>query len=562
MATLAQQASARRLTRSGALVRAPRSVEALGRVDVVCFDKTGTLSENRLRVARVEAATGVADADVLDHAGRATPPANGGRHEHATDIAVARPPRRLRIRRAPQRCTCRFGQGGHTPPRSATGSYPSRARPRSCWRRVWTRSRGAAVGAEDGRRRVARDRCRPSCAVRGAGRSAREDPDAFAELCGEGLQFAGLLGIADTPRPEAAGVLEGLADAGIGVRLITGDHPVTATAIAAELGLPVAADQVISGADWDALSRRGQEHAVRNGVVFARMSPEHKVQVVETLERVGQVCAMVGDGANDAAAIRAATVGIGVAGTGSDPARTAADMMLLDGRIGSLLDALDEGRQLWRRVQAAVAVLLGGNAGEVAFAIFGTALTGRSPLNTRQLLLVNMLTDALPAAALAVSRPRSEQSNGRRGPDQAALWRTVTLGTATAGAATGAWALGSVRASPPSLHGRVGRTGRHAAGSDPDRLADPLVVATAVGSLVALGGMISTPVVSQLLGCTPLDPIGWAQALGTAGAATAVAAIAPKILRFGGRESRRSVDDLDDACAQQHRVHLAQWRRQ
>ena len=93
------------------------------------------------------------------------------------------------------------------------------------------------------------------------------------------------------------------------------------------------------------------------------------MQIVQTLERTGLVCAMVGDGANDAAAIRAATVGIGVASRGSDPARTAADVMLLDGRIGSLLDALDEGRQLWRRVQAAVAVLLGGNAGEVAFAI-------------------------------------------------------------------------------------------------------------------------------------------------------------------------------------------------
>jgi H+-transporting ATPase len=373
--------------------------------------------------------------------------------------------------------------------------------------------------------------------------AACADPDVFAEMCAQNLQFIGLLGIADTARPEAAGVLRGLSDAGIGVRLITGDHPVTAKAIAAELGLPVDDGQVISGSQWEAMPRRAQEDAVENGVVFARMSPEHKVQIVETLERLGHVCAMVGDGANDAAAIRAATVGIGVAGHGSDPARTAADVMLLDGRIGSLLDALDEGTQLWRRVQGAVSILLGGNAGEVAFAILGTAITGRSPLNTRQLLLMNMLTDALPAAALAVSQPRSEQSNTRRGPDEAELWRTVAVrGATTAGAATAAWALASVtgrqrRASTVALVALVAtQLGQTLIDSR-----DPLVVTTAVGSLMALGALISTPVVSQLLGSTPLGPVGWAQALGTAGAATTVAAVAPKVLGMLGRGDQSSI---------------------
>ena len=114
------------------------------------------------------------------------------------------------------------------------------------------------------------------------------------------------------------------------------------------------------------MSADERDEAVAVRLVFARMSPEHKIDVVQTLERIGLVTAMVGDGANDAAAIRAASVGIGVAARGSDPARTAADVMLLDGRIEALLDALDEGEQLWRRVQSAVSMLLGGNAGEVA----------------------------------------------------------------------------------------------------------------------------------------------------------------------------------------------------
>jgi H+-transporting ATPase len=276
------------------------------------------------------------------------------------------------------------------------------------------------------------------------------------------------------------------------------------------------------------------------------MAPEHKVQIVETLERLGLVCAMVGDGANDAAAIRTATVGIGIASHGSDPARTAADVMLLDGRIEALLDALDEGRQLWQRVQAAVSVLLGGNAGEVAFAIAGTAITGRSPLNTRQLLLVNMLTDALPAAALAVSRPTGRVSGAGRGPDQAALWRTVAVrGVTTAGAATVAWALASVtgrprRASTVALIALVTtQLGQTLIDSH-----SPLVVGTAAGSLIALGALVSTPGVSQLLGNTPLGPVGWTQALSAAAVATTIAAIAPRVLatvRTTGRDDQSTI---------------------
>ena len=312
-------------------------------------------------------------------------------------------------------------------------------------------------------------------------------------------------------------------------------------------------------------------------VVFARMSPEHKVQVVQTLERVGLVCAMVGDGANDAAAIRAATVGVGVASRGSDPARLAADVMLLDGRIEALLDALDEGRQLWRRVQAAVAVLLGGNAGEVTFAIVGSALTGRAPLNTRQLLLVNMLTDALPAAALAVSPPSARMRSAGRGPDQAALWRTVAVrGGATAAAATGAWIAASLTGRPQRAS-TVGLVALVAAQLGQTLLDShsPLVVLTAAGSMTALAGAVMTPGLSQLLGCTPLGPVGWTQALGSAAVATAGAALVPVITErlvhrtvAGLRRSacargeaagrHRSVVDLHDTRTPQDRVQLAQ----
>ena len=362
VATLAQQASARRLTRAGALVRSARSVEALGRVNVVCFDKTGTLSENRLRVSRVHPAAGVAAAEVLACAARATAAPVGGRHLHATDSAVidaaaadpaaaAEPPQRLahlpfRSGRAYSASVCGTELSVKGAPEvllaACAGGHDAI---------------GPVVGemAADGLRVIAVARRALSAAQVAA---AVEDPDALAELCTAGLQMVGLFGLSDTPRPQAAGVLAALTEQRLGIRLITGDHPMTAMAIAAELGLDVGAAQVITGAQWDALPRRGQERAVADRVVFARMSPENKVQVVQTLERVGLVCAMVGDGANDAAAIRAATVGVGVASRGSDPARLAADVMLLDGRIEALLEALDEGRQ-------AVAPGAGGGRGPV-----------------------------------------------------------------------------------------------------------------------------------------------------------------------------------------------------
>jgi magnesium-transporting ATPase (P-type) len=535
VATLAQQASARRLTNAGALVRVPRSVEALGRVDVVCFDKTGTLSQNRLRVARVQPAPAHSREEVLHCAAHATPASSGGGHAHATDTAITE------AALSAHGADPGPGSPAHLPfrsgrPFSASVSGPEltiKGAPEivlgSCAPVDPAIRRAVAQLAADGLRVIAVARRRLTDAQLSV-LGADPEPEAIAELCDQGLSLVGLLGLSDTPRDEAAELLADLHQREIPVRLLTGDHPITAAAIARELGMPVTDEQVISGAEWEALSRKDQEHAVTERVVFARMSPENKVQIVQTLERTGRVCAMVGDGANDAAAIRAATVGIGVVAHGSDPARTAADVVLLDGRIEALMDALDEGRQLWQRVQAAVAVLLGGNAGEVGFAIVGSAITGRSPLNTRQLLLVNMLTDALPATALAVSSPSGPPSNGH-GPDPAALWRTVAVrGVTTAGAAVTAWTLASVtgrprRAATVALVALVSAQLGQTLLDSRDRL----VVLTAFGSLAAMGTLISIPGVSQLLGCTPLGPVGWTQALGTATAATVAAALLPRL---------------------------------
>ena len=526
VATLAQSASARRLTKFGALVRVPRSVEALGRIDVVCFDKTGTLSQNRLRVAQVRPAPGHSPEEVLRNAAHAAPAANGGPQAHATDVAIVEAATRSLNGSAPN-----TEADAHLPFRSGRSFSASvtgteltvKGAPEvvlaACDDVDSNIEETVAELAAGGLRviAVARRRLTPQ-----ESRAIQEDPDDIAEFCGDGLTLTGFLGLSDTPRAEAVGLLANLRRQGVGVKLITGDHPITAVAIARELGLPVTDEQVISGSEWDSLSRKDQERVVTERVIFARMTPENKVQIVQTLEGAGVLCAMVGDGSNDAAAIRAATVGIGVVAGGSDPAHLAADVVLVDARIEALVQAIEEGRQLWQRVQAAVSVLLGGNAGEVLFAIIGAAITGTSPLNTRQLLLVNMMTDALPAAALAVSKPSGPVDPGLRGPDQPALWRAVAIrGVTTAATTTVAWAMASVTGRPQraSTVALVALVGAELGQTLLDSHA-PLVVLTAVGSLGAMGMLISIPVVSQLLGCTPLGPIGWGQALGAAAGAT------------------------------------------
>jgi cation-transporting ATPase I len=535
VATLAQSASARRLTKYGALVRVPRSVEALGRIDVVCFDKTGTLSENRLRVAEVRPAPGHSPEEVLRNAAHAAPAANGLLQAHATDVAIVEADARSLNGSAPD-----VEADAHLPFRSGRSFSASvtgteltvKGAPEvvlaACEDAGPKIQKTVAELAAGGLRVIAVAQRRLTPQQAGA---IQEDPDDITEFCNDGLTLTGFLGLSDTPRAEAVGLLANLRRQGVGVKLITGDHPITALAIARELGLSVTDEQVISGSEWDSLSRKDQERVVTERVIFARMTPENKVQVVQTLEDAGVLCAMVGDGSNDAAAIRAATVGIGVVAGGSDPAHMAADVVLVDARIEALVQAIEEGRQLWQRVQAAVSVLLGGNAGEVLFAVIGAAITGTSPLNTRQLLLVNMMTDALPAAALAVSEPSTPIDPGIRGPDQPALWRAVAIrGVTTAAATTAAWAMASVTGRPQraSTVALVALVGAELGQTLLDSHA-PLVVLTAVGSLGAMGTLISIPVVSQLLGCTPLGPVGWGQALGAAAGATIAIAVLNRV---------------------------------
>jgi cation-transporting ATPase I len=583
---VSQFAAARRLSRLGVLVRSPRTLEALGRVDTFCFDKTGTLTEGRLAVTRLAGAgkdradLPFEDPDARDllRAASWASPREEKALSHATDRAIVEAAReRLGpgqewslIREQPfepsrgySAALCHAAAGTVLAVKGAPEVVLDRCATADGGRELAGEHRDAVARrvqelAEDGLRVIAvavkrlGDQQAPGDAAReaaagdggahasgpgggpGAG-GGEDDIDALAT----DLNLLGFVGIADTPRPGAAETIERLAGAGVRVTMITGDHPVTASAIARQLGIP-GSDTILTGTELEAMPDRERAERVPRTAVFARVSPEQKVRVVQALQRAGRVVAMTGDGVNDAAAIRLADVGIGVAAKGSASARTAASLVLTDPDPGRLVDMLAEGRSLWHRVRDAVSILVGGNAGEVAFTVIGTGIGGRAPLNTRQLLLVNMFTDMLPALAVALgpvgggkaSAGTVDLSAGPASLSRTTLARSLLVrGAATALGASGAWYVG--RLGGPNRAGTMGLAALVMTQLGQTVLTgwrSPLVVVTCAASAAALVAVVETPGVSRFFGCTPLGPAGWGIVAASSALATVGSAAVPRLL--------------------------------
>jgi Ca2+-transporting ATPase len=221
------------------------------------------------------------------------------------------------------------------------------------------------------------------------------------------MVFLGLAGMIDPPRPEAAEAIKTCTAAGIRTVMITGDHPGTGQAVARELGL-LKTGHVVTGAELESMSNTEFEQKVEIIEVYARVSPEHKLRVVTTLQKKGHVAAMTGDGVNDAPALKKADVGIAMGITGTDVTREAADMILTDDNFASIVGAVEEGRGIFGNVKKYLMYLLSSNIGEIGL-IAGAVLTGLPlPLTAVQILYVNLATDGLPALALSVDPPESD----------------------------------------------------------------------------------------------------------------------------------------------------------
>lgn len=218
----------------------------------------------------------------------------------------------------------------------------------------------------------------------------------------QGLSFLGLVGMIDPPRPQARAAVEVCRKAGIRPVMITGDHVATACAIAKELGILGEGEQAVTGVELDALSDGELDARVDEISVYARVSPENKIRIVKAWQRRGQVVAMTGDGVNDAPALKAADIGCAMGITGTDVAKDAADLTLTDDNFATIVDAVREGRGIYANIKKVVGFLLGTNIGEVVTVFAAMILWHKSPLISMQLLWINLVTDSMPAIALGM----------------------------------------------------------------------------------------------------------------------------------------------------------------
>jgi ATPase, P-type (transporting), HAD superfamily, subfamily IC len=218
------------------------------------------------------------------------------------------------------------------------------------------------------------------------------------------LVFIGMVGMIDPPREEVKPAMLRAAHAGIRTVMITGDYPNTARAVAQEIGLMIAGHQVLTGADLDRMSNDVLKDEIELVDVFARVSPEHKMRIVDALQANGEVVAMTGDGVNDAPAIKRSDIGIAMGITGTDVAKETADMVLTDDNYVSIVAAVEQGRIIYNNIRKFVFFLLSSNVAEIMVIFLATLAGLPAPLTVIQLLWLNLITDGAPALALAMER--------------------------------------------------------------------------------------------------------------------------------------------------------------
>ncbi len=416
------------MVRQQALVRRLPAVETLGSVTHICSDKTGTLTRNRMAVDAVWTPSG--DTDGLAEALVACTDAVLG---DGDDDARGDPTEVALLRHAARTAT--------GPARPRVGELPFDAERR---RMLTLHARGSAGSAgsadryvafakgapeslmprcvlDEGLRREADERARTMAA---AGLRvlavARRDLDRLPEDLREvegGMTLLGLVGLLDPPRPEAAAAVAECRAAGIVPVMITGDHPVTAHAIAERVGVAEPyhdASDVLTGQDLADLDDAALEARVLGARVYARVDPAQKIRIVRALQAQGQVAAMTGDGVNDAPALRQADIGVAMGAGGTDVARGASAMVLLDDNFATIVGAVREGRRIYDNIRRFVKYTLTSNAGEIWVMFLGPLLGLPLPLLPLQILWINLVTDGLPGLALA--REPAEPTVMRRPP--------------------------------------------------------------------------------------------------------------------------------------------------
>jgi Ca2+-transporting ATPase len=459
--TISLAIGVQRMVKRHALMRRLPAVETLGSTSTICTDKTGTLTRDEMTVRAVYVGNELLDVSGAGYepegeflrAGRAIKPSEGVTRflqaaVLASDAHIARvedgcrwhvkgdPTEGALVVVAAKAGLAKADLDAQAP-RAGEIPFTSETKRMTTLHTgpegVWAFSKGAPevilasctrrlecvegawrdVPLDDAGRAVILE-----AAHRMAGKALRvlavaQKPHAELETAERAMTFLGLAGMIDPPRPEAKAAVQTCERAGIRVVMITGDHPVTAEAVARELGI-LKLGRVVTGAQLDAIPDVEFQEEVARIDVYARVSPAHKLRVVSALQKRGQIVAMTGDGVNDAPALKKADIGIAMGITGTDVTKEAAAMTLTDDNFASIVAAVEEGRGIFSNIKKYLMYLLSSNIGEMLL-MFVASLAGMPmPLSAVQILYVNLATDGLPALALAVDPP--ERDLMRRAP--------------------------------------------------------------------------------------------------------------------------------------------------
>ena len=425
MVTVLLSIGVTRMSKNHAIIRKLTAVETLGCTQIICSDKTGTLTQNKMTVVRkvtgdekllMTAMALCSDAELEqgEAVGEATECAlvndankNGlPKNELAADLP--------RVDEAPFDSLRKMMTTLH---RASAGDgfiQFTKGAPDEVLRRcsrIW--QKGQAVPLTDAQRKqiLEANKTMADQALRVLGAAQRiydERPASNApEELEQDLTWIGMCGMIDPIRPEVRDAIRECRDAGVRPIMITGDHKDTAMAIARELGILKPGQMAITGAELDAIPDEVFANDVRRYSVYARVQPENKVRIVNAWKALGKVTAMTGDGVNDAPSIKSADIGVGMGITGTDVTKSVADMILTDDNFATIVSAVGEGRRIYDNIRKAIQFLLSANLAEV-LAVFSATLMGFSILKPVHILWINLITDTMPAIALGMEEAEKD----------------------------------------------------------------------------------------------------------------------------------------------------------
>lgn len=411
------------MSKRNAVIRRLTAVETLGCAQIICSDKTGTLTQNKMTVVEhfgedepllATAMALCSDAELCESGEVTGEPTENALVSYAASLSLKKyemKDKRPRIGEAPFDSVRKMMSTVHSASDGVvqyTKGAPDEVLKR-CTHILQNGSVAPLTEEIRGRilsenKRMADKALRVLCA---AYKEYPEVPASFEpEVLEQGLTFIGLTGMIDPVRPEVVDAIKECRAAGIRPIMITGDHRDTAVAIAMQLGIITDPSQAITGSQLDDIDDKTFEKSIETFSVYARVQPEHKVRIVNAWKSKGMITAMTGDGVNDAPSIKSADIGVGMGITGTDVTKNVADMVLADDNFATIVSAVEEGRRIYDNIRKAIQFLLASNLSEV-LSVFTATILGFTILKPVHLLWINLITDCFPALALGMEKEES-----------------------------------------------------------------------------------------------------------------------------------------------------------